>query len=119
MSWWRSGAVRGSPVAVSHKRAVLSSLPVRAVLPSGLKATAKTSPSWRIDLPRRQHGPAVRTEKGDRDAAVMTERRAARRAGGRIPEAGFVAPAPDEDCLPIGVEPRRINDTFVGERQLT
>ena len=35
----------GLPVAASQSRAVLSSLPVRTVLPSGLNATAVTA-SW-------------------------------------------------------------------------
>ena len=34
----------GWPVAASQSRAVLSSLPVRTVLPSGLNATALTAP---------------------------------------------------------------------------
>ena len=36
------GGPRGMPVAASQSRAVLSRLPVRTVLPSGLKATAQT-----------------------------------------------------------------------------
>ena len=38
----RRGAPKGSPVAASQSRAVLSSLPVRIVLPSGLNATRST-----------------------------------------------------------------------------
>ena len=39
------GGTRGRPVAASHSRAVLSPrLAVRTVLPSGLNATAETSP---------------------------------------------------------------------------
>ena len=36
----------GRPVAASQSRAVLSMLPVRTALPSGLNATALTSPWW-------------------------------------------------------------------------
>ena len=36
----RQGSPRGRPVAASQSRAVLSTLPVRTVLPSGLNATA-------------------------------------------------------------------------------
>ena len=36
------GGPRGIPVAASQSRAVLSLPPVRTIVPSGLKATAKT-----------------------------------------------------------------------------
>ena len=38
------GLADGLPVAASQSRAVLSQLPVRTVLPSGLNATALTAP---------------------------------------------------------------------------
>jgi len=38
-------------VPASHSRAVLSSAPVRTVLPSGLKATERTGPAWVRDGP--------------------------------------------------------------------
>ena len=40
----RQGWPIGWPVAASQSRAVLSELPVRTVLPSGLNATAATVP---------------------------------------------------------------------------
>ncbi len=39
------------PVAASQSRAVLSSLPVRTALPSGLNATAATPPWWAMGGP--------------------------------------------------------------------
>ena len=66
-------------VAASQSRAVLSSLPVRTVLPSGLKATART-------------------------AVSMPEGRADGLAGRRVPEPRRPVAAPGEDGLAVGAE---------------
>src|SRR5580693_10212920 len=46
----------GLPVAVSHSRAVLSSLAVAMRVPSGLNATPHTELSWPVRVRRRRDG---------------------------------------------------------------
>ena len=69
----------GRPVAASQSRAVLSSLPVRTALPSGLNATAVTVP-WCA-----RGGPMGRPR-------------------GRVPEPRRLVIAAGEDGLAVGAE---------------
>ena len=68
----------GWPVAASQSRAVLSALPVRRVLPSGLNATA-------------------------RDRALMAKGLADGLAGGDVPEPRRMVVAAGETVLPSGL----------------
>src|SRR5262249_10854516 len=61
----------GAPVAASHRRATLSSPPLRTVAPSGRKATAPTAPPW----PR---GPAAAGGPGGRGPHPARRRSLAR-----------------------------------------
>ena len=93
----------GRPVAASQSRAVLSSLPVSTVLPSGLNATAadrglmrqgraEGPARRRVPEPRRlvlapgEHGLAVGAERHGQDRALMRQGEPDGLAGRRVPE---------------------------------
>ncbi len=120
----------GRPVAASHSRAVLSQLPVRIVLPSGLNATeytmlecARGSPSGRPVAA--SHSRAVLSSApGEDRLAVGAERHgehpvrmlhglAEWPAGGGVPQPRRLVTAPGEDRLAVRAE-RRGRDTMSG-----
>ena len=111
----------GWPVAASQSRAVLSSLPVRTVLPSGLNATACDRALVRqgrpdglagggVPEPRRlvlaagEDGLAVGAERHGHDRALVRQGRPDGLAGGGVPEPRRLVLAAGEDGLAVGAE---------------
>ena len=122
----------GWPVAASQSRAVLSQLPVRTVLPSGLNATDMHRVRMRQGLadglagggvpePRRlvpapgEDGLAVGAERHGPDRARMLQGLAEGLAGGGVPEPRRLVIAPGEDRLAVGAEGDRAHRVAVGE----
>ena len=125
----------GRPVAASQSRAVLSPLPVRTALPSGLNATAidralvrqgrPDGPSRRrVPEPRRlviaagEDGLAVRAERHGRDRALVRQGRPDGPSRRRVPEPRRLVIAAGEDGLAVRAERHGTDLALVRENGL-